>query len=217
VLAASLNWVVTLDMAVHGVIDRVLHRSRSAGDTDTEAGLDSAEGSTSGRTVPPWRRDLALQGRPAGAVSRLLAFVFDWFLLGVLFAFGQRLFSLGIEVLTGNAWTPSDHRVIAGLAFLVWAFLYFAVPIGVLGRTPGKGLLGLKVVRTDGSPVDGRHARWRTLALPLSFLFFGVGLLLGLFRSDRRTLHDLIADTAEVYSWDARGAHLRLLANHDAA
>jgi uncharacterized RDD family membrane protein YckC len=216
VLDALRSWVVSLDMAVHGVIDRVLRRSRSGGDTDVDAGPDAAAGSTS-PTVLPWRRDLALQGQAAGAVSRLLAFAFDWFLIGVLFAFGQRLFSLALEVVVGNTWTPSDHRIIEGIAFLVWAFLYFAVPIGVLGRTPGKGLLGLKIVRTDGTPVDGRHARRRTLALPLSFLVFGVGLLLGLFRSDRRTLHDLIADTTEVYAWDARGAHLRLLATHQAA
>ena len=37
--------------------------------------------------------------------------------------------------------------------------------------------------------------------MPLSFLLFGIGLLLILIRKDRRALHDLIADTAEVYYW----------------
>ena len=130
----------------------------------------------------------------------------------MLFVFGQRMFELGLEVVTGRTWIPSEHRLAAGLAFIVWAFLYFAVPLAVLGRTPGKGLLGLKVQMVSGAPLSGRRAAARTLALPLSFVLFCFGLFLGLFRKDRRTLHDLIAGTDEVYAWDARGAHLRLLA-----
>jgi uncharacterized RDD family membrane protein YckC len=218
VLDALRSQVVTVDMVVHGVIDRVLRRSRSdAIDVDTDADAEGESGSSRRRTLLPWRRDLALQGTPAGGVSRLLAFVFDWFLLGLLFGVGQWLVALGIEVVLGETWEASDHQIIAGVAFLIWAFLYFAVPIGLIGRTAGKGLLGLKVVRTDGSPVGAGRARLRTLVLPLSFLVFGIGLLLGLFRKDRRTLHDLIARTEEVYAWDARGAHLRLLATHDEA
>jgi hypothetical protein len=33
-----------------------------------------------------------------------------------------------------------------------------------------------------------------------------------LVRRDRHALQDLIADTAVVYAWDARAAHLRFLA-----
>ena len=90
---------------------------------------------------------------------------------------------------------PVQHRVAAAVAFIVWVFLYFAVPLAVLGRTPGKGLLGTKVQMLDGRPLSGRRAGLRTLVLPLSFLLFGLGLFLGLFRRDRRTLHDLIAGT----------------------
>jgi uncharacterized RDD family membrane protein YckC len=145
-------------------------------------------------------------------VSRTAAFAFDWFLLGVVFVFGQRMFDLGIEVVLGKTWSPTDHRVLSGIAFAIWAFAYFAIPLGLIGRTPGKGLLGLRVVQLDGEPIDLRRAALRTLVLPFSFVFFAAGLFLGLFRADRRTLHDLAAHTQEVYAWDARGAHLRLLA-----
>jgi uncharacterized RDD family membrane protein YckC len=202
VLDAVRSWVVSADLMVHGIIDRILRRRHPHDERDP----------TTKRTLLPWRRDLALQGTPAGAVSRIAAFAFDWFLIGILFVFGQRIFALGLEVVTGRTWIPSEHRVAAGLAFIVWAFLYFAVPLAVLGRTPGKGLLGLKVQMVGGDPLTGRRAALRTLALPLSFVLFCFGLFLGLFRKDRRTLHDLIAGTDEVYAWDARGAHLRLLA-----
>jgi uncharacterized RDD family membrane protein YckC len=202
VLDAVRSCVVSADLVVQGVVDKVMRRS------DPHDGRDPA----TPRTFLPWRRDLALQGTPAGAVSRILAFAFDWFLLGVLFVFGQRMFALGLEVITGREWIPSEHRLVAGLSFIIWAFLYFAVPLAVLGRTPGKGLLGSRVEMVNGAGLSWRRAALRTLVLPLSFLFFGLGLFLGLFRRDRRTLHDLIAGTHEVYAWDARGAHLRLLA-----
>ena len=202
VLDALRSQVVTLDLVVHGVIDRMLRRASPYGDPDPAAK----------RTFLPWRRDLALQGTRAGAVSRVLAFAFDWFLIGILFVFGQRIFALALEVLVGRTWIASEHREVAGIAFILWAFVYFSLPVALIARTPGKGLLGLKIVRVDGEPVDGRHAALRTIVMPFSFLFFAVGLFLGLFRKDRRTLHDLAAGTSVVYAWDARGAHLRLLA-----
>jgi uncharacterized RDD family membrane protein YckC len=51
----------------------------------------------------------------------------------------------------------------------------------------------------------------RTLALPLSFPFLGLGFA-GILQGDRRrALHDAIAGTAVIYSWDARAARLRFL------
>jgi hypothetical protein len=47
---------------------------------------------------------------------------------------------------------------------------------------------------------------------PLSFLLFGLGFLGILVQREHRALHDLIAGTAVVYSWDARAARLRFLA-----
>ncbi len=202
VLDALRSYIVSLDLVVHGIIDRIMRRPHPHDDNDA----------TTKRTLLPWRRDLALQGTPGGAVSRVAAFAFDWFLIGVLYVFGQRMFALGLEVLVGRTWIASEHRVAAGVAFVIWAFLYFAVPLAVVGRTPGMGLLGVKVQQVDGRPIRGGRAALRTLVLPLSFLLFGLGLFIGLFRSDRRTLHDLIAKTTVVYAWDARGAHLRLLA-----
>ena len=52
----------------------------------------------------------------------------------------------------------------------------------------------------------------RTLCLPLSLALLGVGILMILINRQRRALHDLIAGTAVVYSWNARAARLRFLA-----
>lgn len=106
----------------------------------------------------------------------------------------------------------ADAPVAATATYVVWSFLYLAVPLAAGGRTSGGATLGLRVVRGDGRDLDPRHAVVRVLAFPLSFVLFGACFLLILLRRDRRALHDVVADTAVVYSWDARAARLRFLA-----
>ena len=80
-------------------------------------------------------------------------------------------------------------------------------------------LFGVRVVTDDGADVSAGRAVVRTLALPLSFLFLGLGFVGILLGDRRRALHDVIAGTAVIYSWDARAARLRfcLGADHAAA
>jgi len=80
------------------------------------------------------------------------------------------------------------------------------------GRTLGMAVLGVRVVRADGKPVDPWHGVLRALVFPLSFLLFGLGFLGILVQREHRALHDLIAGTAVIYAWDARAARLRFLA-----
>ena len=63
-------------------------------------------------------------------------------------------------------------------------------------------LFGVRVVRDDGAGASGREAVVRTLAFPLSFLFLGLGFAGILLGDRRRALHDVIAGTAVIYSWD---------------
>jgi uncharacterized RDD family membrane protein YckC len=46
----------------------------------------------------------------------------------------------------------------------------------------------------------------------LSIVVFGLGFIGILVQRERRALHDLLAGTAVIYSWDARAARLRWLA-----
>ena len=119
--------------------------------------------------------------------------------------------SFAARVLTGKdiTWNKGDMWVI--IAYAVWAFIYFAHSWAASGRTVGMALFGVRVVRDDGTDVSGRRAVVRTLALPLSFLFLGLGFVGILLGNRRRALHDVIAGTAVIYSWDARAARLRFL------
>ena len=90
-------------------------------------------------------------------------------------------------------------------------FVYFAYCWAASGRTAGMALFGVRVVRDDGTGVSGRRAVVRTLAFPLSFLFLGLGFVGILLGNRHRALHDVIAGTAVIYSWDARAARPRFL------
>jgi len=121
------------------------------------------------------------------------------------------IISYAAKVLTGNGitWNKGDIWVI--IAYAIWLFTYFAYSWAASGRTAGMALFGLRVVRDDGTDASGRRAVVRTLALPLSFLFLGLGFVGILLGDRRRALHDVIAGTAVIYSWDARAARLRFL------
>ena len=119
--------------------------------------------------------------------------------------------SFAARVPTGRdiSWNKSDIWVV--IAYAVWGFSYFAYSWAASGRTVGMALFGVRVVRDDGTDASGRRAVVRTLALPLSFLLLGLGFLGILLGGQRRALHDVIAGTAVIYSWDARAARLRFL------
>ena len=94
--------------------------------------------------------------------------------LGV-FMLALAAISFTARVLTGKdiTWNKGDTWVV--LAYAAWGFAYFAYSWATSGRTAGMALFGVRVVREDGTDASGRRAVVRTLALPLSFLFWGWG------------------------------------------
>jgi uncharacterized RDD family membrane protein YckC len=152
-------------------------------------------------------------GQYAGFISRLLAFALDIAVSLGLFALLVALVTSIVGLLAGHSYNVNRHGLIVEVLFVVWAFIYFAFQWASNGRTLGMALFGIRVVMKDGSQIGRWHAIERTVALPLSFLFLGLGFLISLFQRERRALHDLIAGTCVVYSWDARAARLRWLAH----
>ena len=72
---------------------------------------------------------------------------------------------------------------------------YFTFTTGRWGQTIGKAILGLKVQRTDGSPVSYLRSLARSAASYLSGMALGIGFLMIAFSPQKRGLHDLICDT----------------------
>lgn len=157
-------------------------------------------------------RDMTLQGRHAGIVTRGTAFFFD--LLAVLFSY--ELFVAATEflvsTLSGTDFKISSLPVLPWLTLVIWALLYCSYPVATGGRTLGMAIVGLRVVRTSGRPAAGWQAIVRAASLPLCFLTLGIGFLLIVLRRDGRALNDLVAGTTVIYAWDAHAARLRFLA-----
>jgi uncharacterized RDD family membrane protein YckC len=154
-----------------------------------------------------------LQGHYAGSVTRLAAYVIDQ-------AVVVTVYSVTIAVVTWTLSFISNGKVeyhppgwLTGLTYAIWWFLYFAYPWAVSGKTLGMALLGIRVVRRDGSRCGPRAAALRALTFPLGFITFGLGFLGILFGRERRALYDRIAGTAVVYAWDAKAAKWRFLAH----
>ena len=155
------------------------------------------------------------QGHYAGAVSRLVAFAADVGASWGLFTVGAAALAFSVQLVTGSSFSLRSHQIASLISAVVWEFIYFAYQWSLSGKTLGMAVLGIRVVTTDGSPIGPRQAVLRTLTLPLSFLILGLGFVGILTNRDRHALHDRLAGTAVVYSWDARAARLRWLARQD--
>lgn len=164
---------------------------------------------------PPIELNEGRQGHYAGAASRLVAFAIDILAIWVLYLLFAAGLSLASQLVSGNSFTLAHHQLAGFIVLIVWGFVYFTYQWALNGKTIGMAIFGLQVVRVDGSHVNGRRAALRTVVLPFSFIFFGLGLLGILVQRNRRALHDLVAGTTVVYSWDARAARFRWLARQE--
>jgi uncharacterized RDD family membrane protein YckC len=154
---------------------------------------------------------VTMQGHYAGSISRFVAYVIDVAVSSGLFAAGLAVVSYAAQVVTGQSVGWSRQSVLVAVLFGAWELLYFGYCWASGGKTFGMAVLGVQVVRADGMIIDPWRGVLRALVFPLSFLLSGLGFAGILVQREHRALHDLIAGTAVVYSWDARSARLRFL------
>jgi uncharacterized RDD family membrane protein YckC len=152
------------------------------------------------------------QGNYAGSLSRLLAYAIDLAVSTGVFALAIATISYVVKVVSGHEVSWNRDNIVVAIVFVAWQFFYFGYSWAMSGRTFGMAVLGIKVVQADGQLIRPRQGAVRALVFPLSFLLFGLGFLGILVGREHRALHDVIAGTAVVYSWDARAARLRFLA-----
>jgi uncharacterized RDD family membrane protein YckC len=167
------------------------------------------------KALPPGAGDLTgrddLENAYANIATRSAAFLVDVVLIMVAFTLVGAALEWLFSVFLARDVKASDSGPLSVILLVLWAFVYFAYPLAVAGRTAGMAILGLRVVRADGGDLGAAASVVRVLALPLSFLLAGIGFLLIVLRRDHRALHDLISGSAVVYSWRARAAHLGFL------
>jgi uncharacterized RDD family membrane protein YckC len=147
-----------------------------------------------------------LYGQYAGCVTRLVAFITDQLIVtGVIsLVAAVAVFimqSLNINELIGAQEIARLIMVILALllntAFLVFYYIGFWI---LAGQTPGKRLMGLRIVRTDGERITVGPAIRRWVGYWISAILF-LGYLWVLVDDRRQGFHDKLAGTLVVYSW----------------
>jgi uncharacterized RDD family membrane protein YckC len=98
----------------------------------------------------------------------------------------------------GIAWDESDKITTLkaqGIAFFI-AILYEAIFLsGPWMATPGKRLMGIKVVDINSAPINFWRAMGRTLSKVFISSIFLIGFIMAAFTSKKQALHDLMANT----------------------
>jgi uncharacterized RDD family membrane protein YckC len=153
-----------------------------------------------------------LRYRVAGLGSRFLAWLVDAAIIGFLVVPGAFVMAV-LEVARGGV----------GMAvFMLWLFLlqwgYFLLfEWRWRGQTPGKRLLGVRVIRLDGTSVSFFEAALRNLMRPADSLpwlalvgVYGVGFVRAARNREERRLGDLAAGTLVVHV-QTRGQPIRAL------
>ncbi len=193
--------LVALDVVSDRLVDKLMRRRLE----DQPAGPPSLVGANEHRSDP---RRAAVTGFYTGGVTRLIAAGLD--AAAIIFSFTLSVAGLDylLRVFLGLSIPTGGTSPLAVVALPLWAWFYTFGSLAVAGRTPGKGVVGIRVVSRDGGTLTVREAFERTLVLPFSLLFFGLGVAMILVQKEHRALHDLVGHTAVVYDWGDRAAEL---------
>ena len=149
---------------------------------------------------------------------RVGAWLIDWLIVAVPTAIVFFVLIAGAVGITGDNETAGIGAAIgaillSGLVFVILGTLYFALTMKREGQnngqTFGKQLVGIRVVRASGEPMDFGWSALRDPAVQFAgFYFIGSTFLFGLpwlvdvlwplWDDQNRALHDIICDTRVV-------------------
>lgn len=146
----------------------------------------------------------------AGFISRGIAFVLDLVMMSATILLAVVLVQsvLGFFTLYGLlgqriVQSSPFNALLVGVLALIGAGIAIGYPVGfwvLLGQTPGKLLLGLRIMRVNGRPISIRCALVRYAGYWLSALPLGLGFLWVLVDARRQGWHDKLAGTYVMYA-----------------
>lgn len=160
-----------------------------------------------------------LRGHTAGFITRLLAFLIDLAIVTVISTataatFVVLLGLINIDVSDCSSseiggfsleWLCYGFLVIAPFVQGTFVFLYHFFFWWLTGRTPGKSIMGIKILPLTG---DRHMTPMRTIrrivGYVVSLLALGLGFGWILVDDQRQSWADKFANTVVIYNWDAR-------------
>lgn len=142
----------------------------------------------------------------AGIGSRFLAALVDTLLITVIQIALGLLGVLAITNLVGDSLEAIGRLgawllALGGLlAFAIYWGYYIFFELIWNGQSPGKRLVGLRVIRSDGAPITLAESTIRNLVRLVDFLpaYYGIGVIVMFVNEQSRRLGDLVANTLVV-------------------
>jgi uncharacterized RDD family membrane protein YckC len=146
-----------------------------------------------------------IYGQYAGFVTRLVAFVIDLIIVSVLVLAANAAVDLvttllkNVHLVRSGLLTDTIASVLAiALGVVIFIEYYIGFWLGA-GQTPGKRLMGVRIVRRDGGRVDWWNVVRRFAGYWLSCILF-LGFLWILVDNQRQAWHDSLSGTIVIYS-----------------
>jgi uncharacterized RDD family membrane protein YckC len=144
--------------------------------------------------------------RYAGFWIRFVAYIIDTVILTVALS----VISVPVGLLIGGSAAFSDPTHLSGFMLLITlgyllvtvglTFFYQAYFVSKRGGTPGKLILGLRVIHPDGSLLTMGQAFGRSLGYMVDVVILYIGFLMIAFDEQKRGLHDRIVDSRVIYA-----------------
>jgi uncharacterized RDD family membrane protein YckC len=149
-----------------------------------------------------------LELRYATFGERLAAFIFNLIIVLLMTALLTHFIDLIFFSTAARAAIRIDEATISPEGWIViwiwfgtffgFGILYSALCTGLWGRTVGKMLIKLKVLKSDGSRVSISRAFVRSLAYQINQFSWGLTFIMIPFTGKKQGLHDYIANTIVV-------------------
>lgn len=139
----------------------------------------------------------------AGIGNRILAYLIDLSIIGLVL-FAITMLDMGIFLFATFMHMPIDTRnLLMGVLAAIWVFVSFFLMFGYhilfegiwQGQTPGKRVAGIRVIFSNGQPVNWGSVLLRNFIRFLDNGLMLIGLLSMLVTKDEKRLGDLAAGT----------------------
>jgi uncharacterized RDD family membrane protein YckC len=146
-----------------------------------------------------------LQGRTAGFITRLIAYMMDVAILAGVIAVGGWLAVLADDVLESMG--LNTRVALAAIFVVLIPFIigsYFVFFWALTGRTIGKWFMGLKIIGRDNKQLSIKQSLWRFIGYGVSAIVFWMGYLWVIVDDERQAWHDHMASTWVIYDYERR-------------
>lgn len=123
----------------------------------------------------------------ASVSARFAAFFIDGIIVGVI--------AIVALLLIGLVFGDSAEFLMQFVALVLYVGFHKYFLTRRDGQTPGKSMLGIQVVKADGTSISNVDAVIRAIGYQVSSIFFALGFIWAIFDTNNQSWHDKIART----------------------